>query len=336
MKKLGILMLTALVSMGLVAVMGGCGSGGGGGLPKSSPSYAGSNTPAVMDTTTAANFFMVPWQMDMLLSEISLMEGSSPSAVMETSQTVNGTIDGTLTVWGSMEEVETPTRNFYKEEMKYIFDNYSDDGTTFEGVMLGEGSAYFMESMEQTYTGEESVPQGVGPAITFTELSHQNYSDFFFSDSSDEEERSGWATMEFNIQQNEVNEPWQLSLGADIAFEDIGNGYTIALLDAEADLAWDGSFTTYSGHGRLCAEGEAEYPIIGCFDMVFDMQWPENGEGAPVENFPSSGSYQVSTIDAAVMFTYGTSVSDPTCYTISVDEDGNGVYEFENEICDLD
>jgi hypothetical protein len=174
----------------------------------------------------------------------------------------------------------------------------------------------------------------VSPWIDYNELEHQNFSSFYYSDISDEQERSGWMTHRFHVNNDNDVYPWEQSFDANIAFHDIANDFTIGLLDGEADLVWDGSNTTYSGQGTVCIEGNAEYDITGCFDVSFNMMWPEDAEGSPIEDFPSSGTYTASTIDAGVMFTYGTSASNYTCYTVSVDEDGDGEYEIENEFCE--
>jgi len=322
MKKLGILLLAALISMGLVAVMGGCGGGGGGGesLPKSSPTYSGPNNPAVIDSLVADDFFMVPWSIDQLISELDLITETGFSAVMETSETLDGTIGGTVTVWARMSTTDTATKYTYKEEMKITFMNFEDDGSTFDSVLTGDGSAYLQY-------------KEVGTASTYSELYHQNYDALSFSDAVDDQDRSGWMTLRFSAQ-DEPGLPWQNAFDANIAMRDYVDDFSLALLDAEADIGWDGSFTTYSGKGTVCAEGNSVWGDIGCFDIVFDMMWAEESpDGSPIEDYPMSGSFKASTINAGIMYTYGTSASDYTCYKVSVDEDGDKVYELEQEIC---
>jgi hypothetical protein len=321
-------MFVVMISFGIVVVMGGCGDGGGGGLPKSSPSYAGSNNPAIIDSTTAESFFMVPWDLGDLVNAISL------DGVAETSDTIEGTVSGTLTIYARAESTITPTKDTFKELMKYTFDNYVDDGSSFEGILIGDGVAYLEERMEVTYTGEEVIPEGVGEPLTFGYLSHQNFSDFYYSDTSNEQERSGWMTRESLGEDDVYKDPWEVDFGADIAMADYEGNYYLALLDAEASMAWDGSFTTYTGQGTVCVEGEAEYDIMGCFEVDFDFRWDENSNGEPLEEFPLDGTAEYSTVNASAMFAFGSSPSDPTCFLYSVDEDGDGDYDFEQEYCD--
>ena len=130
---------------------------------------------------------------------------------------------------------------------------------------------------------------------------------------------------------------WNVDFGANIAMADLEDEYYLALLNAEAGLAWDGSFTTYSGQGTICVEGNAEYDVLGCCDVSFDMRWDVDGEGGPVsveDAYPIDGWTEVSTMSASALFSYGSSPSDPTCYTLEVDADGDEVYEWSDEICE--
>jgi hypothetical protein len=141
-------------------------------------------------------------------------------------------------------------------------------------------------------------------------------------------------TMHYT-EQNEAAAPWQTAFDANIAMKDILNDFTLALLDAEADMAWDGSFTTYSGKSTICAEGNSVWGNIGCFDLTFDIMWDEESlDGSPVEAIPIGGTIGVSTMNAGAMFTFGTSASNPSCFMVAVDEDGHDVYEIEEEVCD--
>ena len=64
MKKVWLCLFVVAISLGVVAVMGGCDNGGGGGdVPKSSSAYAGSNMAAVIDSQSA-------WHFDGLLGDI--------------------------------------------------------------------------------------------------------------------------------------------------------------------------------------------------------------------------------------------------------------------------
>jgi hypothetical protein len=272
--------------------------------------------------------FIVPWDLGELMDAISL------DAVNETTGSVEGSKSGTATWWFREEESESPTRDFAQYTVKITFDNYADDGSGFEGVLAGEGSYYSQDRMEETYTGVEVVPKGVGDALTYSELNHMNFSAFYYSDLNDEEKRSGWATRELNVEDIGGVEPWSMEFGANIALTDFDDDFYLGLLDAEANMAWDGSFTTYKGQGTVCVEGDAEYHVIGCFDIVFDIRWDVNGYGEPVEDYPLDGTMEVSTISASAMFEFGSSASDPTCFTVSVDADNDDVYEFEEEICD--
>jgi hypothetical protein len=158
MKKFGILLLAALISMGLVAVMGGCGGGGGGeSLPQSSPSYAGSNNPAVIDSTTALLFVEVPWSIDQILSELDLIGETGLSAVAETSVTLDGTASGTVTLWARLTETDTATKYTFKAEQKITFMNFEDDGSTFDSVLVGDGSVYMQIKEVETYSGPDWV-----------------------------------------------------------------------------------------------------------------------------------------------------------------------------------
>ena len=329
MKKAGILMLVVLISLGIIVVMGGCGGGGSSSLPKSSPSYAGSNLPAVIDSTTVADFFMVPWDLEGVMEEVSLDE-----VVDSEEGTVYGSYNGSYTYWYKAEEWITDTKDSFRLRIEETFDDYWDDGTTLEGLYRADGGLYMEETGEIRYSGE-LTPEGIGEELGMSMMYHQNFSDLYFSDESNEQERSGWSTVEANAEDELFIGPWDFGLGADIAFYDYDEDFFLALLDAEADLAWDGTFTTYVGEGTVCVEGNAEYPVIGCFDVAFDMTWDENGEGAPVEDYPIDGWMEVSTLGASAMFAYGTSPSDETCVTISVDENGDEVYDWVAELCGL-
>jgi len=329
MKKIWVSVLVVMISLGLVAVMGGCGGDGDKGLPKSPADYLGPNEPSVIDSTTAENYFLVPWQLATLIEEIS------PSAVAESTETIEGSVSGNVTYWWREEETESDTKYYWKGEEKITFDNFVDDGSAFEGVLAGEGSAYFQEKEVVTFSSEP-LSLDVIAFLTYYELQHQNYSAFYFSDAGNEEERSGWMTMEFNAQNESLEEPWDRTFGADIALADYSTDSYVAALDAGASLAWDGSYTSYAGHGTVCIEGDAEFEgIEGCFDVVFDFMWNLNGEGEPVEWYPIDGTAEYSTLDASVLFSFGSSASDPTCYMLSVDEDGDGEYDWEDEICEV-
>ena len=328
MKKAGILMFVVLISLGVIMVMGGCG-GGSSSLPKSSPSYAGSNLPAVIDTTTAVNFFMVPWDLKGLMEEVSLDE-----VVDSEVGTVEGSYDGTYSYWYKAEEWITDTKDSYRLRIEETFDEYWDDGTTLEGLYRADGGLYMEETGEIRYSGELS-PEGLGEELGMSMMYHENYSALYFSDNDNEQERSGWSTVETNAEDELFIGPWDISFGADVAFFDYDDEFYLGLLGAEADMAWDGTYTTYSGQGTVCVEGEAEYEVIGCFDVAFNMKWDENGEGGPVEDYPVDGWTEVSTMSASALFSYGTSPSDLSCVTIEVDANGDEVYEWSDEICGI-
>ena len=332
MKKFGISLLAVLVVLGLMMVMVGCGGDDDKGLPKSDAEYLGENEPARIDSTTAQDFFMVPWDLTNIIEEFNFFDEASLSAVYSTSGTINGSAGGTLTYEVREEGEETATRDYFEVEAMFTFADYADDGSSFNGVLAADGSIYYYEKEVATYTGEEVVPAGVGEILTLSQLAHQNYSAFYLSDEGNESERSGWMTMEFDSGDKGLGEPWEGSFKANIALADFDDDFFLALLGAGANLAWDGSVTTYSGHGTVCVEGEADYEIIGCFDVVFDMKWDENGYGEPVEDYPFEGFMEFSTINASAMFEFGyTTTSD--CPLLSVDGDGDGVYEWAEEYC---
>jgi len=332
MQKFGVSLLVVLMALGLMMVMVGCGGDGDDGLPKSDAEYLGDNEPARIDSTTAQDFFMVPWDLTNIIEEFNFFDEASLSAVYSTSGTIYGSVGGTLTYEVREEGEETATRDYFEAEARFTFADYADDGSSFEGVLAADGSMYYYEKEVATYTGEEVVPTGVGEMLTLSQLAHQNYSAFYMSDGSDESERSGWMTMEFDSGDEGLDEPWEASLGADIALADFDDNFFLGLFDSGASLAWDGSFTTYSGQGTVCVEGEAVYPVIGCFDVVFDMKWDENGYGEPVEDYPVEGFMEFSTIEASAMFEFGyTTTSD--CPLLSVDEDGDGEYDWSGEYC---
>lgn len=327
MKKMWVSLLVVMISLGLVVVMGGCGGGNGDddgeeALPKDSPEYFGDQDPAVFDTMTAMYYVMIPWQITEFVDEISLLDAEPDEVIYDSTQTIQGSIDGTLTIRERREETETSESVSSKDEMEIIFSNYLDDGTTFEGVLAGEGSAYFQEKEEATFPEMFTVDY-----LTLSYLAHQNYSAFYFSDATDEEERSGWATIEYYRENDGDIYPWSMDFSCDIALADYVLGTYMGAFDAQAHLAWGGSYTTYSGQATFCLEDDPAYPIDGCMDVTFDFRWLGNGDGQPVYDYPYDGTAEYSnTLGASVMFEFGSSASNPSCLLLSLDADGDGSY----------
>ena len=328
MRKFGICALVVMVSLGVVVLLGGCGGGSSDGLPKSSSSYAGSNNPAVIDSTTAAQYFELPSGLIEILGELSLFEAEPAAVLYDETDTIEGSGGGTLTIWERAEETETSTSYFAKEQLRYTFDNYVDDGEQFYGVKLGSGSAYLMDQFRVTFPEEPVEP--LGPEYyTWDELQHQNFSAFYFSDEVDEQERSGWMTMEFN----EVVPLWDAQLGADISLTDYQYDFTIGLLGAEGGMSWDGDYTTYAASGTICMEGEGAPEAIGCFDFDFNFRWDQDTGGDIIPVYPVDGYMEITnTLDASVMFEFGYTTTSP-CPLVSLDADGDGVYEWSEQYC---
>ena len=91
MRKFWMCVLVVMISLGVVAVMGGCGGGGGGGgLPKSTATYEGPNMPAVIDSTMALDLYDLPYYIGDFLDTINGL------SVMTTSVTIPGSESGTV------------------------------------------------------------------------------------------------------------------------------------------------------------------------------------------------------------------------------------------------
>lgn len=338
MRKFGIYLLVVMISLGVAVVMGGCGGGGGGGggddLPKSLATYNGSNTPAVIDSITAEALFELPWYLDQLFSDIN-----GAAVVFTDYATADGSSSGTASYSFVVDETDTATLYDLKITEKETYDNFVDDGTAWEGVLAGEGSEYYRYEERETYTGVEVVPTGggnsVGPWVDYSELSHANFNAFRESTAVSDEGSSGWATREFSVENDDDVFPWVVNMDANIAHSDyVADGHE-ALLGADGMLAWDGSFTTYVGQGTYCSEYGAA--TDGCIEFDFDFRWDQEGEGAPIPvevAFPIDGTAEYSTIDASVLFSFGSSPSDSTCFLVQVDVDGDTEYDIEEEICE--
>ena len=331
MKKFGICMLIVMISVGVAVVMGGCGGGGGGGgLPKSQATYNGLNTPAVLDSTTAESLFIVPWYLDQLLNDIN-----GAAVVFTDYDSAVGSSTGTADYSFIVDETDTATLYNLKMTEKNTYDNFVDDGVAWDGVLVGEGSEYYRYEERETYTGVEVVPTGagVGPWVDYSELYHANFNAFRESTAGYDEGASGWATWKYSEENDNDVIPWIVNMDANIAHSDYPTDTHEALLGADGMMAWDGSFTTYVATGEYCSEyGEA---LDGCFDFDIDLRWEENGDGHAVEMIPFDGTMEFTTMDASTLFSFGSSPSDPACFTISVDEDGDGTYDYENEICEV-
>lgn len=322
MRRFWVCVLVVLISLGVVAVMGGCGGGGGGGgLPKSTATYEGPNNPAVIDSTTAAYFLLGPWEL------ANPLELTSLDAPAETTSTYQGSISGTATVWGRYEvKDDTATRFRDKLEYKLTYDNYRDEfGTTFDGVLAGEGSYYGLWTTDITYTGAE------GPWVTWNELYHDNYSDFLESGEGYKERTSGWITWDYDW----FNDTglWNVDVEANGAHRDFVADVYDAILNVEGTLKWDGSKSTWAAHGKMCREGEAP---DGCFDFDFNIFWDyaiatvEEYPTVP-QDYPAGGTAEYTTADALAMFAFGSSPGNPSCYLVSVDEGRDGTFELDEE-----
>ena len=113
MRKLGICTLALMVGGGLL-VMGACGGGGGGGggLPQSTPAYAGSSMPSMVDSTTS-------WDYGEFVSDIDNAFGDCEggarlvrvSGPWDDGLTVNGTISGTYIEASSGNSISNSTSN---------------------------------------------------------------------------------------------------------------------------------------------------------------------------------------------------------------------------------
>jgi len=274
---------------------------------------------------------MIPWELPNAVNEI-INDVVPLEVIGEDEITLEGSESGTVHAWYKEEETIADTKDTYRFRYKEEYNNFVDDGLAWDGVLRGEGSAYFEEREEETYTGEV-IAEGVGDWVDYQYLEHANFAAYRESTSEYDEGYSGWATIEYS-DENLPLTPWTLDMGADLAYRDYENDSYAGILDASAHMAWDGSFTTYVGQGTFCLEGEGDGGPEGCMDIDIDIRWDVDGEGYPVEDYPVDGTVEYTTISSSAMFSFGTSPSDPTCFLYQADEDGNGTYDFEEEYCD--
>jgi hypothetical protein len=332
MKRIGVLILVILFSFGTVALMSGCLNGDGDGdgnglddaLPQSTPDYAGSSNPAVIDSSTAVDFLQLPAGFESITEIISDLNFL---AVMETTEVIEGNISGTATFWAYMDTLISDTLDSWRFIESITFENFAD---TTEGTLVASGRVWFEGRYEVTYDGEEIVAEGVGAMLTSSELFHMDFDAFSYSTDTANEERSGYMTMGFN--ESYVDSTWDMAYAADIAMADYaGTPAYLGILGADSTLAWDGSTTDFTANGTICAEGNLDYPVLGCVVFSIDYFWAENTDGEMGTTFPAGGAMEISAyagtaLDASALFAFASSASDPTCFDLSVDANGDGDY----------
>lgn len=320
--RLGIILFAVL---GLAFVTG-CGDngGGGGGLPKSEALYEGQGMPSVIDSTTHFNFYGFAWH---IYSEMFITDGMMSSLAYTFSdaseEKVLGSISGYYIDWWNKEEYASTTRGWVREKEGRTYSAYANSTE----VLRGEGNSYYYHYYEETTNG--AIPNGlsllsigpIGLKLTMKHISHENYSAFFESTDSAAMLQGGWMTLSENSFFDTTEGIWTRSLTgrANYGENDLANDEYWALLGAEANVAWDGSQTTYTASGTYCTEG-TDSPFEGCtdfdFDLTFECEFP--WDCAP------AGIQTVSTETVSAEFTF----NGTFCYDIKVDIGRDGSWDF--------
>jgi len=317
MKKFGVSLLVVLLALGVMVLFSGCGDDdGGGGLPKSSSSYAGSTG----DFDLAGNIEAMSELPEGLYSMFwGILEGLEDEGTStDVSWTREGSESGTLAYSLGFDYDVTDTRDYMKVVEKISFDNYEDEGEEDPYVMVGDGNSYFLYEWEETYDGEEVVPEGVGQWLTYKEIDHANYSSYYVSyapGEGDEFEKSGWATFEFN--ENEDPGDWTSTFKADAAYNNLTEEeFFLFQMDATKAYLDTEDETTLDGDGTVCVTGDA--PDNGCFDFALDLNWIGGDyPWYPIDSTPDGGTVVFTAGDDTVTIDYDTIVACNFSYTIN-------------------
>lgn len=331
MKRFGVLIFILMICFGVVTVMSGCfgddddnGNGVSDELPQSTSSYAGSSNPALIDSSTAVDFLQLPAGFESITEIISSLDFL---AVMETTEVIEGNISGTATFWGYMDTLISDTLDSGRFIESITFEDFAD---TTEGTLVASGRVWFEGRYEVTYDGEPVEAEGVGSMLTSSELLHMDFDAFSYSTDTANEERSGYMTMEEN--ESYVDSTWDMTYTADVAMADYaGTPAYVGIFGADSTLAWEGSTTDFIATGTICAEGNLDFPVLGCVAFSIDYFWAENTEGDMGTTFPAGGAMEISayagtTLEATALFEFASSASDPNCFLLYVDSDASGSY----------
>jgi len=336
MKKFEVSLLVVLLALGLMVLFSGCGDDGDGGLPQSSAVYEGSSDPAVLGTTESRVLF------DELYEELGDFFGMmfldyDIGTTTEVEYDYEGTEGGTVKWVQRMSMRDTPTEISQEVYVGEFFDGFADDGSTYEGVLAGDGNWEYWYEWGVTTTGEEGdgmiTSLAMGDMLTDEELYHVNYNDYYCSGADWQESTGGFAQYNYSAEATSVlgmTYMWESEMRSNVGFNDLFNEEYLSI-DASAAMAWDGSVTTMDGGGEICDDGFDDYG--GCFDVTFDgLTWDEDGEGGVPGEMPISGTMMISAAGTTIMFEYG--VPEGCLYTFSVDSDSDGEFDdFEYENC---
>ena len=312
MRKLGIFTLILMVGAGMLA-MGACGGGGsdGDGLPRSSPAYAGSSMPAMVDSTTYWSHDGLYGDMESWIGDFTggVKLGDDPPSGSDPysgTSTVTGSISGTYVEAWSGVESWTPTTSSDVGQYKGTYSDYADSGDQPPYVLKGSGSWEHRYDQQDLYDGVEG-PQGIGTLLSDSYMAHFNYAAFAESTSGTDDNYSGYLTRTTSNGYGD-DSTWSETEVANIARNNLTSGTHVGLLNYSSTEAWDGSFSTFVGSGTLCLDGEE--PFEGCLDFDIDLSWDWDISTCYICSYPDSGTMTVS----------------PSGGT------GSGVYEYDNGV----